>query len=103
MCEPSGEYKGRDSVAGCETNSRASPPAVGTVQMSPPETTAISRPSGEMPGSAKEVTRSGSAGVSSEIESRIAWDRTVMGAVYGGASPEFPESIRTSGGTRAAS
>src|SRR5471032_2117377 len=48
---PSGEYIGRASVAGSATSSRASPPAAGTVQMSPPETNATSRPSGEIPGS----------------------------------------------------
>src|SRR5579862_2806306 len=53
-CLPSGEYNGRDSVAECETNSRASPPAAGAVQISPPETNAISERSGEMHGSAKE-------------------------------------------------
>ena len=42
----------RVSVAGCDTSRRASPPAAGTVQMSPPETKAISRPSGESEGSA---------------------------------------------------
>src|SRR5688572_9648561 len=39
-------------------SNRASPPAVAAVQMSPLETTASSRPSGEIAGSAKE----GSAG-----------------------------------------
>src|SRR5262245_4869645 len=51
---PSGENNGRDSVAGCETSRRASPPAVGTSQMSPPLTNAIVAPSGEMPGSAND-------------------------------------------------
>src|SRR5690606_36135086 len=51
---PSGEKRGRDSVAGCETRSRATPPDAGTLQTSPPETNAISLPSGEMPGSEKE-------------------------------------------------
>src|SRR5258706_2054495 len=50
---PSGESNGRDSFAGCETSSRASPPAAGTVQISPPETNAISTPSGESAGSVK--------------------------------------------------
>src|SRR2546423_1323854 len=50
---PSGEYMGRDSVAGCETSSRATPPDVGTVQMSPPDTKAISERSGERAGSVK--------------------------------------------------
>src|SRR5580704_8050806 len=48
---PSGEYSGRDSVAGCVTSRCASPPAAATVQMSPPDTNAISRPSGEIAGS----------------------------------------------------
>src|SRR5947208_820056 len=48
---PSGEYRGRDSFAGCEMRSRASPPRAGTSQMSPPLTNAIVDPSGEMPGS----------------------------------------------------
>src|SRR6476619_6623805 len=51
---PSGENNGRDSVAGCETTRRASPPAAGTSQMSPPLTNAIVAPSGEMPGSAND-------------------------------------------------
>src|ERR1035437_838844 len=51
---PSGDQSGRLSVAGCETSSRASPPANGTVQMSPPETKAISLWSGERLGSAIE-------------------------------------------------
>src|SRR5437588_264993 len=38
----------------CDTSSRASPPDAGTVQMSPPETNAISRWSGEMAGSENE-------------------------------------------------
>jgi hypothetical protein len=50
-CLPSGDQTGRDSFAGFDTSSRASPPANGTVQMSPPETKAIS-PEGEMDGSA---------------------------------------------------
>ena len=49
---PSGENSGRRSLAGSATSSRASPPLAGTVQMSPPDVNAISRPSGEMPGSA---------------------------------------------------
>src|SRR5439155_776229 len=53
-CFPSGENSGRDSVAGCDTSSRASPPRAGTSQMSPPLTNAIVEPSGEMPGSAKD-------------------------------------------------
>src|SRR6185437_601641 len=51
---PSGEYKGRDSSAGLEISRRASPPSEGTVQMSPPEANAISLPSGEMAGVARE-------------------------------------------------
>src|SRR5580704_5670373 len=51
---PSGEYSGRDSVAGCVTSRCASPPAAATVQISPPETNAISRPSGEIAGSLNE-------------------------------------------------
>src|SRR5262245_34709250 len=50
---PSGEYRGRDSFAGWESNNRASPPAVGTAQISPPETNAISDRSGEIDGSVK--------------------------------------------------
>ena len=42
---------GATRCAGCDTSSRASPPAAGTVQMSPPETKAISAPSGETAGS----------------------------------------------------
>ena len=35
---PVGEYSGRDSVAGCDTSSRASPPAAdGAAQISPPD------------------------------------------------------------------
>src|ERR1700712_2162661 len=51
---PSGEYKGRDSVAGSEISNRASPPAAGTVQISPPEAKATSLPSGESAGSDNE-------------------------------------------------
>src|ERR1700710_1419790 len=51
---PSGDQSGRLSVAGLETSSRASPPAYGTVQISPPETKAISLWSGERLGSAKD-------------------------------------------------
>src|SRR6187399_469157 len=50
---PSGEYRGRDSLAACDTSSRASPPAIGTDQMSPPEPNAISERSGEIAGSVK--------------------------------------------------
>src|SRR4051794_39637132 len=45
---------GRDSLDGWEMSSRASPPAAATVQISPPETKAISEPSVESAGSAKE-------------------------------------------------
>src|ERR1700733_6867281 len=48
---PSGEYIGRDSVAGFVTSRCASPPVAATVQMSPPEANAISLPSGEIAGS----------------------------------------------------
>src|SRR5690349_24135995 len=48
---PSGENNGRRSVASCETSKRASPPVDGTDQISPPETNAISEPSGDTPGS----------------------------------------------------
>src|SRR5471030_579527 len=51
---PSGDQSGRLSVAGLETSSRASPPTKGTVQMSPPETKAISLWSGERLGSASD-------------------------------------------------
>src|ERR1700743_2176655 len=51
---PSGEYKGRDSLAGFEISRRASPPSAGAVQMSPPEANAISLPSGEIAGVARE-------------------------------------------------
>jgi hypothetical protein len=47
----SGEYTGRNSVDGPVMSSRASPPFAGTVQISPPDTKAISVPSGEMEGS----------------------------------------------------
>src|SRR5581483_1751339 len=50
---PSGEYIGFDSVAGCDTRIRAWPPLAGTVQISPPDTNAISDPSGEGHGSEK--------------------------------------------------
>src|SRR5687767_7462102 len=53
---PSGEKRGRDSVAGCETSNRATPPVIGTVQISPPDTKAISVRSGDMPGSATDAT-----------------------------------------------
>ncbi len=51
---PVGEYSGRDSVAGCDTSNRATAgePPSGAAQISPPDVKAISRPSGEMPGSA---------------------------------------------------
>src|ERR1700735_1525319 len=48
---PSGEYSGRDSVAGSVTSRCASTPAAPTVQISPPDTNAISCPSGEIAGS----------------------------------------------------
>src|SRR5215469_1736988 len=51
---PSGEYSGRDSSAGFEMRRRASPPSAGAVQMSPPEAKAISLPSGEMAGVARD-------------------------------------------------
>ena len=54
-CLPSGECSGRDYVAGCETSSRASPPFVGRVQISPPEIKAISDLSGEIAGSARAL------------------------------------------------
>src|SRR4030095_5229 len=50
---PSGEYTGRDSVAGFEIRRRDSPPVEGTAQMSPPETKAISDLSGDTEGSVK--------------------------------------------------
>lgn len=50
---PSGAYNGRDSLAGCDTSSRASPPCDDAAQMSPPDTNAISLRSGEMAGSVK--------------------------------------------------
>src|SRR6185369_5047597 len=52
-CRPSGEYNGRASFAGCDTSSDATPPTAGTVQISPPETNAISLRSGESDGSVK--------------------------------------------------
>src|SRR6185369_6452727 len=52
-CRPSGEYSGRASFAGCDTSSDATPPVAGTVQISPPETNAISFRSGESDGSVK--------------------------------------------------
>src|SRR5215217_8609375 len=48
----SGEKTGCVSFPACETSSRACPPAPGTVQMSPPETNAISVPSAAIDGSA---------------------------------------------------
>ncbi len=51
---PSGEGLGVKSVAASVTSRLATPPAAGTVQMSPPETTASSAPSGEIAGSAKD-------------------------------------------------
>ena len=51
---PSGDHRGRLSVAGSLTKRCASPPAAGTLQMSPPETKAISRPSGDREGSPSE-------------------------------------------------
>jgi hypothetical protein len=50
---PSGEYIGRLSFAGFEISRRASPPAAGTAQISPPDTNAISDRSGETAGSVK--------------------------------------------------
>src|SRR5689334_24409634 len=58
---PSGEYSGRDSWAGCETRSLATPPVDGTVQISPPDENAISLWSGEIPGSANVGTLAGEA------------------------------------------
>src|SRR5579871_4557866 len=60
---PSGENSGRDSAAGCDTTRCASPPAAGTVQMSPPETKAISERSGERAGSKKETLGSAAKSV----------------------------------------
>jgi hypothetical protein len=51
---PSGEYSGRDSSAGLEISRRASPPSEGTVQISPAEAKAISLPSGDIAGVARE-------------------------------------------------
>src|SRR5947208_12949938 len=48
---PSGENNGRDSVAGCATSSRAAPPELGALQMSPPETKTTVFASGESDGS----------------------------------------------------
>src|SRR5438132_4305852 len=48
---PSGEKSGRDSVAGWATSSRADPPALGALQMSPPETKTTVFASGESDGS----------------------------------------------------
>src|SRR6185503_5492412 len=76
---PSGENSGRDSVAGCETSRRAVPPAAGTVQMSPPETKAISLPSGEMPGSAKAGRDGGDCARATHVESsRMAHTHTLV-------------------------
>ena len=52
-CLPSGENKGLASFAECDTSREATPPAAGTVQISPPETNAISLRSGESDGSVK--------------------------------------------------
>src|SRR5262245_12697858 len=64
---PSGEYNGRESYAACDTSSRASPPAMGTVQMSPPATNAISRRSGERDGS--DRLEGGAAGAGAGVDS----------------------------------
>ena len=58
---PSGEYSGRLSVAGWATSKRASPPATGLVQMSPPETKASSVRLGDTAGSEKYGTGVGAA------------------------------------------
>src|SRR5260370_396651 len=64
---PSGEYSGRDSSAGSEINRCASPPFADTVQISPPDANAISLPSGESAGLAKDGF-DGWASVESERE-----------------------------------
>src|SRR5581483_11117060 len=79
---PSGEYRGRDSVAGCATSRRASPPAAGAVQMSPPETKAISLPSGDRLGSPKER-----AGALEDVLTGA-----LEGARRGGRFPRVPET-----------
>src|ERR1700761_3559036 len=56
---PAGEYRGRDSSAGSEISKCASPPDAGTVQMSPPETNAISLLSGDNEGWASDGRDSG--------------------------------------------
>src|SRR5688572_8306347 len=50
---PSGEKRGCDSFAECETSNRASPPASGADHRSPPDANAISERSGAMAGSVK--------------------------------------------------
>src|SRR6187401_1211873 len=61
---PSGEYDGCDSFAVWETSRRASPPASGAVQRSPPDAKAISERSGAIAGSVKYGRGSeGGAGV----------------------------------------
>src|SRR5712692_10073243 len=73
---PSGEYSGRDSEAACDTRSRASPPAAGTVHMSPADAKAISRPSGEIVGSDRtgrvSTAREGVAAVDARTVSSVA-------------------------------
>src|SRR5262245_61627044 len=75
---PDGENRGRDSVAGCDTSRRASPPPAGTLQRSPPDANAISRPSGEMPGSAKTGPPAGDW--VEELAAKAATSRTVARA-----------------------
>ncbi len=50
-------------MAGFDTRRRASPPAAGTVQMSPPEAKAISERSGAMAGSVKSGRGAGACAV----------------------------------------
>src|SRR3954468_7287102 len=83
-CFLSGEYIGRLSLAALEISRRASPPDAGTVQMSPPETKAISVPSGEMPGSAKAGFAAGAGRVcaSSAVSRQIKSERCIMRRLY---------------------
>ena len=91
---PVGEKSGRDSVAGCETSSRASPPVAATDQMSPPDTKAISRPSAEMPGSAS--TAGGPCARDPVVRATIRQPASATREVFdmGKASHKTPENRR---------
>ncbi len=95
MRVPSGEKSGRASFAECATRMRAAPPDEGTVHTSPPETKAISAPSGEIPGSASdgsapsptcETTGSAGASATSATSSARGEDGTARELARIGAS-----------------